>query len=113
VSNSGGGVAATGVSISDELPGEVDFNAGTIRRNTDVSIAGTQATCDVTTGDTATDTGADSDGGAYDSGTGIVSGTLNNVGVDATLGFTFDVTIAPAQTGVDTQTVTSARDTAE
>ena len=94
VSNSGGGAPATNIAISDALPGEVDFNTGTIRRNTDVSIAAGVATCDITTGTTATDDVVDADGGQFDSG--VVSGSLNNVGIDETLGFTFDVTIIPA-----------------
>ena len=113
VSNSDSGATATGVTISDALPGEVDFNTGTIERNVTAVINSGVATCTVGSGSGATDSLADSDGGGYDSGTNTVSGTLDDVAAGATEGFVFEVTIAPAVTGTDTDTVTAARDTAD
>ena len=113
VDNAGSGATATGITIADALPGEVDFNTGTIERNVTAVINSGVATCTVGSGSSVTDSLADSDGGGYDSGTNTVSGTLNDVAGGSTQGFVFEVTIAPAVTGTDTDTVTAARDTAD
>ena len=111
VQNSGTGATATDISISDALPGEVDFNTGTIERNVTAVINTGVATCTPGTGASATDSTADADGGGYDGGTNTVAGTLGNVAAGNTSGFMFEVTIAPAVTGTDTDTVTAARNT--
>jgi len=90
VSNASGGADATDIGISDTLPGDVVFNAGTIRRNTDVSISGTDATCDVATGAAPANTTEGSESG------GTVSGTLDTVTAGDSLGFAFEVTIPAA-----------------
>ncbi|MEL6540172.1 MAG: hypothetical protein AAFQ34_02090 [Pseudomonadota bacterium] len=114
VANSGG-ADAENIVVSDALPGEVNFNTGTIRRNTDASISSGVATCDATSGDTATDSTADSDGGGFTSGTNTVAGTLDDVAGSTTSGFMFEVTIAPAVDNPNdtstTDTVTAALDT--
>jgi len=114
VSNGAGAADAENVVISDSLPGEVDFNTGTIERNVAASISSGVATCTTTPSDNtddATDSTADSDGGGFDNGTNTVAGTIDDVSGGDTSGFTFTVTIAPAVTGTTTDTVTAARDT--
>lgn len=115
VANGGSGATATGVSISDALPGEVDFNTGTIERNITASISGGVATCTPGSGAAATDSTSDSDGGGYDSGTNTVSGTVDDVVAGTTEGFMFEVTIPAAvddaTDGSTTASVTSSRDT--
>ncbi|MGB3472517.1 MAG: hypothetical protein WBA51_17010 [Erythrobacter sp.] len=90
VSNAAGGADATDIAISDTLPGDVVFNAGTILRNTDVSISGTDATCDVSTGAAPANATEGSESG------GTVSGTLDTVTAGDSLGFAFEVTIPAA-----------------
>ena len=115
VSNGAGAADAENISISDALPGEVNFNTGTIRRNTDAVISSGVATCDATSGDAVTDSTGDSDGGGFDSGTNTVAGTLDDVSASTTSGFMFEVTIAPAvddpNDASTTDTVTAALDT--
>jgi len=114
VTNGATAADAENIVISDSLPGEVDFNTGTIERNVAASVTSGVATCTTTptnTADDATDSTSDSDGGGFDGTSNTVSGTLNDVAGGNTSGFTFTVTIAPAVTGTTTDTVTAALDT--
>ncbi len=113
VDNAGSGATATNIQVSDALPGEVDFNTGTIERNVTAVISSGVATCTPGSGSGATDSTADADGGGFDSGTNTVSGSLDDVAAGNVEGFMFEVTIAPAVTGTTTDTVTAARDTAD
>lgn len=117
VTNSGTGAAAENITISDALPGEVNFNTGTIRRNVTASINSGVATCTVTSGDSVTDTDSDADGGSFDGGTNTVEGTINNIAAGSSLGFMFEVTIAPAvddaSDGSTTASETAARNSSD
>lgn len=72
VANSGDSNASS-VVISDNLPAEVTYVAGTLR----VGVAGDASSCTTATGASATDSALDSDGGSFatggTNGTGVVS----------------------------------------
>ena len=94
VTNASGAADATNISVVDNLPGDVDFNTGTILRDTSVSITGSGATAIAEcTGGSAPTTAAE---GSYDSGTNTVSGTLSTITGGNSSGLSFEVTIPAA-----------------
>jgi uncharacterized repeat protein (TIGR01451 family) len=81
VANAAGGATATNVSISDLVPANTTFVAGSIRINTAVTNIGTATqTC-----------GTGTAGGTFSSGT--VSATLNNIAAGQSQGLAFQATI--------------------
>ncbi|MDY7099271.1 MAG: hypothetical protein SXU28_14140 [Pseudomonadota bacterium] len=94
VTNAAGAADATNIVVVDNLPGDVDYNTGTILRDTDVAVAGSGATAVATcTNGSAPTTAAE---GSFDSANNRVSGSLSTISGGNSAGLSFEVTIPAA-----------------
>jgi uncharacterized repeat protein (TIGR01451 family) len=76
VANATGGATATNITISDLVPTNTTYQAGTIRVNGTVTTPGAGQTC--AAGTVVTDA-SDADGGSFGTPANTVAGTLNNI----------------------------------
>lgn len=90
VANAAGGATATGINISDVVPANTTYSAGTIKVNGTVTSPGAGQTCSA---GTAVTDATDADAGSYTAGTTTVAGTLANVAAGGSTALIFRVTI--------------------
>ncbi|MBA4306459.1 MAG: hypothetical protein C0429_06945 [Sphingopyxis sp.] len=90
VANAAGGATATNISISDLVPTNTTYQAGTIRVNGTVTSPGASQTCSA--GTVVTDT-ADADAGSFGTPANTVAGTLNNIAGGSSSALIFRATI--------------------
>lgn len=76
VANAAGGATATNITISDLVPTNTTYQAGTIRVNGTVTSPGATQTC--AAGTVVTDA-SDADAGSFGTPANTVAGTLNNI----------------------------------
>lgn len=94
VANAAGGATAQGISISDLVPVNTTYVAGSIRRNVTVTSPGLSQTCNNTTGTAVTDSSADADGGNFGTPTANTAyATLNDIAANSALAMIFRVTL--------------------
>jgi uncharacterized repeat protein (TIGR01451 family) len=94
VANAAGGATAQGISISDLVPPNTTYVAGSIRRNVTVTSPGSSQTCNNTTGTAVTDSNGDADGGNFGSPTANTAyATLNDIAANSALAMIFRVTL--------------------
>jgi uncharacterized repeat protein (TIGR01451 family) len=90
VANAAGGATATNVTISDLVPTNTTYVAGTIRVNATVTTPGAGQACSA--GTVVTDA-IDADAGSI-GGPGVtVTGVLSNIAANSALGLIFRVTL--------------------
>lgn len=90
VANAAGGATATNISISDLVPTNTTYQAGTIRVNGTVTSPGASQTC--AAGTVVTDA-SDADAGSFGTPANTVAGTLNNIAGGSSSALIFRATI--------------------
>ncbi len=93
VANAAGGATATNINVSDLVPTNTIFVAGSIKINGTVTTPGAGQTC--SGGTTVTDSNGDADGGSFGTPANTVVGTLANVAGGGSSALIFRVTINP------------------
>lgn len=90
VANAAGGATATNISISDLVPTNTTYQAGSIRVNGTVTSPGALQTC--AAGTVVTDA-SDADAGSFGTPANTVAGTLNNIAGGSSSALIFRATI--------------------
>lgn len=91
VANAAGGATATNITISDLVPTNTTYLAGSIRRNGTVTTPGAGQTC--SGGTVVTDSAGDADGGSHGTPANTVAGTLTDITGGASSALIFRVTL--------------------
>jgi uncharacterized repeat protein (TIGR01451 family) len=91
VANAAGGATATNISISDLVPTNTTYVAGSIKINGTVTSPGAGQTC--AGGTTVTDSSGDADGGSFGTPANTVAGSLTNIAGGASSALIFRATI--------------------
>ncbi|MGB5076384.1 MAG: hypothetical protein WBO17_02760 [Sphingorhabdus sp.] len=90
VANAAGGATATNINISDLVPTNTTYVAGTIRVNATVTSPGASQTCSA--GTVVTDA-SDADGGSFGTPANTVAGALSNIAASGSSALIFRVTL--------------------
>jgi len=90
VANAAGGATATNVTISDLVPTNTTYVAGTIRVNATVATPGAGQVCSA---GTAVTDAIDADAGSLGAPGSTVTGVLSNIAANSALGLIFRVTL--------------------
>jgi uncharacterized repeat protein (TIGR01451 family) len=91
VANAAGGQTATNISISDLVPTNTTYVAGSIKINGTVTSPGAGQTC--SGGTAATDAAPDLDGGSFGTPANTVAGSLSNIAGGSSSALIFRVTL--------------------